>query len=145
MHTLIALGAGMLFGIGLILSGMSDPSKVLGFLDLAGRWNPSMAFVMGGAIIMAAIAFQFARSHGTAMLGGPLRLPTSDRVDPRLVFGGLIFGVGWGMGRYRPGPALASLLTGSIKPAVFVGGRLAGMAVFVFFEMPLRILRNRPA
>ena len=135
MQILIALGTGLLFGIGLILSGMTDPAKVVGFLDLAGNWDPSLAFVMGGAVVVATIGFRFARRRDTALLGVPMRLPTGSRIDRRLVLGGVTFGVGWGLAGYCPGPALASLLSGGIKPISFVVAMLVGMALFELVEM----------
>ncbi|MBC7204741.1 MAG: hypothetical protein H5U29_14750, partial [Pusillimonas sp.] len=103
---------GLIFGLGLILSGMSNPSKVLGFLDLSGLWDPSLAFVMGGAIVVGIIAFALARKRTTAFFGGALKLPTSTDIDKRLVIGSLTFGVGWGLAGYCPGPALVSLGSG---------------------------------
>ena len=138
MHVVIALASGLLFGIGLIVSGMTDPSKVIGFLDLAGRWDPSLAFVMAGAIAVAAIAFRFAARRSTALLGAPMRLPGARTIDRRLVLGGLCFGAGWGLAGYCPGPALASLLSGSVKPVFFVVAMLAGMALFELFELFFR-------
>jgi uncharacterized membrane protein YedE/YeeE len=133
-----ALFAGLLFGLGLILSGMTDPGKVIGFLDLAGAWDPSLAFVMGGAILVGVVAFRFARVRRTSLLNAPMRLPTATAIDRRLVLGGLTFGIGWGIAGFCPGPALASLLSGGIKPLVFVVAMLAGMAIFEILEM----LRN---
>ena len=138
MHVVFALASGLLFGIGLIVSGMTDPSKVIGFLDLAGRWDPSLAFVMAGAIAVAAIAFRFAARRSTALLGAPMRLPAARTIDRRLVLGGLCFGAGWGLAGYCPGPALASLLSGSVKPVFFVVAMLAGMALFELFELFFR-------
>lgn len=134
MQAIAALVAGMVFGIGLILSGMTDPSKVTGFLDLAGKWDPSLAFVMGGAILVGAVAFRFAAARRTALLGDPMQVPTSRTIDRRLVLGSLTFGVGWGLAGYCPGPALASVLSGSMKPILFVAAMLAGMALFALLE-----------
>lgn len=134
MQLLMALFAGLVFGLGLIVSGMTDPSKVTGFLDLAGAWDPSLAFVMGGAIAVGVIAFYFARKHSKAMLGGPMERPLARRIDRRLVLGGLTFGVGWGLAGYCPGPALASLVTGGAKPLIFTAAMLAGMGIFEIRE-----------
>jgi uncharacterized membrane protein YedE/YeeE len=139
-----ALFAGLLFGLGLILSGMTDPGKVIGFLDLAGAWDPSLAFVMGGAILVGVVAFRFARVRRTSLLNAPMRLPTATAIDRRLVLGGLTFGIGWGIAGFCPGPALASLLSGGIKPLVFVVAMLAGMAIFEILEM-LRNARHERA
>lgn len=130
MQIVVALLAGLVFGLGLIVSGMIDPSKVLGFLDLAGMWDPSLAFVMGGAVLVGAAAFGVAGKRGHSLLGAPMRLPTATRIDRRLVLGSLAFGAGWGLAGYCPGPALASLVSGGTKPLVFTLAMLAGMALF---------------
>ncbi len=133
-HRIVEFVVGLLFGIGLILSGMVDPGKVLGFLDLAGPWDPSLAFVMGGAILVGVFAFAVARKRTTSFLGDAMRLPTSGVIDRRLVGGGLLFGAGWGLAGFCPGPALVSLGAGQPKAAVFVVAMLAGMAVFEGLE-----------
>lgn len=134
MTIVSAMLAGLLFGIGLIVSGMTDPSKVLGFLDLAGKWDPSLAFVMGGAIIVGSLVFPFATKWKSSVLGTPMCLPTATTIDRRLVLGGLTFGVGWGLAGYCPGPALASLTHGGAKPWIFVIAMLGGMALFELTE-----------
>ena len=130
MRTMTALLAGLVFGIGLIVSGMTNPAKVLGFLDLAGRWDPSLALVMGGAIALGVLAFQMARRRSESLLGEPMRLPAATRVDRRLLLGALAFGVGWGLAGFCPGPGLASLASGGVKPAIFSGAMIAGMALY---------------
>lgn len=134
MHVFMALVVGLLFGIGLIVSGMTDPSKVIGFLDLAGKWNPSLGFVMGGAILVGFAAFRFAGGRTTSLLGDPMRLPTARHIDRRLMLGGVAFGIGWGLAGYCPGPALASLASGGAKPLIFGAALLAGMAIFELLE-----------
>lgn len=134
MKLFIALMAGLLFGLGLILSGMSDPSKVLGFLDLAGRWDPSLGLVMGGAVLVGSLVFPFASKRPQSILGEAMRLPKATHIDRRLVLGGLTFGVGWGLAGYCPGPALASLALGGMKPLLFVVAMLMGMALFEALE-----------
>jgi uncharacterized membrane protein YedE/YeeE len=134
MKVVMALLVGLLFGLGLILSGMSDPAKVLGFLDLGGNWDPSLAFVMGGAVIVGSLTFPFATKRSKAILGDAMRLPRATKIDRRLVLGGLTFGVGWGLAGYCPGPALASLAQGGIKPVFFFVAMLVGMAVFELLE-----------
>ncbi|QNA88698.1 YeeE/YedE family protein [Massilia sp. Dwa41.01b] len=130
MQIVAALLVGLVFGLGLIVSGMTDPSKVVGFLDLAGNWDPSLAFVMGGAILVGTIAFAFAGKRERSLLGATMRLPTATQVDRRLVLGSLAFGAGWGLAGYCPGPALASLASGGMKPLIFTLAMLAGMALF---------------
>jgi uncharacterized membrane protein YedE/YeeE len=142
VQMLMALFSGLLFGLGLIISGMTDPAKVIGFLDLAGKWDPSLAFVMAGAILVGLFAFRFAATRQQAILGGPMRLATAREIDRRLVLGGLAFGVGWGLAGYCPGPALASLATGGSKPLIFTLAMLAGMGIFEiqdrFFQFPAK-------
>lgn len=134
MKVFTALLAGLLFGVGLVLSGMGDPAKVLGFLDLAGNWDPSLALVMGGAVVVGSLVFPFAAKRPRSILGEPMQLPTATKIDRRLVLGGLTFGVGWGLAGYCPGPALASLAQGGMKPLLFFIAMLAGMAVFELLE-----------
>lgn len=130
MQIFMALMVGLQFGIGLIVSGMTDPAKVIGFLDLAGSWDPSLGFVMGGAILVGIFAFGVARKRKRSLLGAPMRLPTATVIDRRLVLGSLAFGAGWGLAGYCPGPALASLATGGAKPLLFALAMLAGMGLF---------------
>jgi uncharacterized protein len=134
MQALTALLAGLVFGIGLIVSGMFNPAKVLGFLDLAGRWDPSLALVMGGAIAVGGIAFAVADRRSTTLLGTPMMLPTARNLEPRLVLGSLMFGVGWGLAGFCPGPALVALGAGYGKAVVFVVAMLAGMLAFEWAE-----------
>ena len=130
MQILTALATGLIFGLGLILSGMTDPSKVIGFLDLTGQWDPSLAFVMGGAILVGLVAFQFAKGREKSLLGDLMRLPTARQVDRRLVLGSLAFGIGWGLAGYCPGPALVAVAQGGIQPLIFVAAMLAGMTFY---------------
>jgi len=134
MQAVFALISGLVFGLGLILSGMANPAKVLAFLDLAGRWDPSLALVMAGAIAVALPAFAWAKRRKTSMLGTPLSLPTSTTIDARLVGGGLLFGVGWGLAGFCPGPALVALGMGEAKALLFVVAMLAGMGGFELIE-----------
>lgn len=143
MQILMAFITGLIFGLGLILSGMTDPAKVIGFLDITGTWNPSLAFVMSGAILIAAIAFHFAKTRQKALLGDVIRLPAARKIDRRLVWGGLVFGVGWGLAGYCPGPALASLANGGSKPLIFVVAMIAGMAIFEIQERRSRALKRK--
>ncbi len=134
MAILASLFAGLLFGFGLILSGMADPSKVLGFLDLAGPWDPSLALVMAGAIGVGLVAFQIAGRSRLSWLGLGITLPTARHIDRRLVGGSLLFGMGWGLAGFCPGPALVALGMGEAKAVVFVLAMLAGMGLFELLE-----------
>ena len=129
-HRLSEFLVGLLFGIGLLLSGMTDPGKVLGFLDLFGNWDPSLALVMGGAIGVGVFAFALAKKRTVSFLGGAMRLPTSSQIDRRLIVGALLFGAGWGLAGFCPGPALVSLAAGQPKAAVFVAFMVVGMIIF---------------
>jgi uncharacterized membrane protein YedE/YeeE len=134
MTQLTALLAGLIFGFGLILSGMANPAKVLGFLDLAGHWDPSLAFVMAGAILVGIAAFFIAHRRTVSFLGGAMHLPKSRDIDRRLVSGSLLFGIGWGIAGFCPGPALVALGMGEMKALVFVAAMLAGMILFEIIE-----------
>jgi hypothetical protein len=127
---------GLMFGLGLLLSGMTDPGKVLGFLDIAGNWDPSLAFVMGGAITVAFFAFALARRRTTAFLGGAMHLPGTAPIDRRLLIGSLVFGVGWGLAGFCPGPAVVAAGAGLTKALVFTLAMIAGMAVHGFAAQP---------
>jgi uncharacterized membrane protein YedE/YeeE len=141
MQILIAFISGLIFGVGLILSGMTNPAKVIGFLDFAGAWDMSLAFVMGGAILVGLIAFHIAAKRPKALLGDVMRLPTATQIDRRLIGGALVFGVGWGLAGYCPGPAFTSLLSGSGKPVIFLVAMFAGMGIF---EIQDRLARRKP-
>ena len=121
--------AGLVFGLGLMISGMTDPSKVQGFLDLAGLWDPSLMFVMGGGVGVAIVGFHIARKRGTTFFGGVLHWPELNHIDAPLVIGSLLFGAGWGLAGFCPGPALVSMAAGQDKALVFVLAMLAGMAL----------------
>lgn len=131
---LSSLFAGLLFGFGLIVSGMANPEKVLDFLDLAGLWDPSLAFVMGGAILVGLVAFTVARKRTVSFLGLSMKLPTNRTIDRRLIIGSVLFGVGWGIAGFCPGPALVALGAGEIKAIVFVASMVTGMILFEFLE-----------
>ncbi|RQR66746.1 hypothetical protein DIE19_04110 [Burkholderia sp. Bp9126] len=134
MATWFAFIAGLVFGGGLVVSGMANPQKVLGFLDLAGRWDPSLAFVMAGATGVGVLAFAWARRRTKSWLGLPMPLPTARAVSVRLVAGSAAFGAGWGLAGFCPGPALVSIGFGSAKGIGFVVAMLAGMAAFEWIE-----------
>jgi uncharacterized membrane protein YedE/YeeE len=134
MIALASLLAGLVFGLGLIVSGMANPAKVLGFLDLAGAWDPSLTLVMAGAIAVSSIAFLLANKRTKSLLGAEMKLPAARDIDSRLVVGSLLFGIGWGVAGFCPGPGLVALGMGEVKALVFVAAMLAGMGVFELLE-----------
>ncbi len=134
MASIFAFVAGLVFGLGLIVAGMANPAKILGFLDIAGKWDPSLAFVMAGAIAVGLVAFALARRRTTSALGLSMQLPTARTVDVRLVGGSLLFGIGWGLAGFCPGPAIVALGAGYVKAGVFVVAMLLGMGVFELIE-----------
>ena len=127
MINVFSLLAGLLFGIGLIVSGMANPAKVLGFLDLAGRWDPSLLLVMGGALLVAFPAFVLAKKRSLSLIGAPMALPTATRLDRRLIVGSALFGAGWGIAGFCPGPALVALGMALPQAAVFCAAMLVAM------------------
>lgn len=143
MPLLASFLAGLVFGLGLIVSGMANPAKVLGFLDLAGAWDPSLAFVMAGAVALGLIAFRLARTRAVSYLGLDMKLPTARQIDRRLIGGSIVFGIGWGIAGFCPGPGLVALAMGEAKAFVFVLAMLAGMALFELLERrPKQRLQN---
>lgn len=134
MRNLSAFVAGLIFGIGLLLAGMANPAKVLGFLDLAGAWDPSLALVMVGAIGVALLPFTWARRQSRSLLGAAMQLPQKRELDRRLILGSLVFGIGWGIAGICPGPGVAILLTGHWQALLFVAAMLAGMLLFTVLE-----------
>ena len=127
MSILVNLGLGLLFGFGLIVSGMSDPAKVLNFLDLAGTFDPSLAFVMGGAVMVAFIGFRLVLKREAPLLSPRFQLPTRSDIDARLIVGPALFGIGWGLGGFCPGPAFTALGLAAPGTLAFVPAMLAGM------------------
>lgn len=138
MRNALAGLVGLMFGLGLCLSGMSEPSKVLGFLDLAGPWDPSLAFVMAGAIAVAAPAFALARRRRFDWLGGPMDLPRKRAIDAPLALGALVFGLGWGLAGVCPGPGVVDVGFASPGALAFVGAMAAGMLAYRGLEFALR-------
>jgi len=145
MIALASLLCGLVFGLGLIVSGMANPAKVLGFLDLAGQWDPSLAFVMGGAIGVGMVGFAVAGRRAVSLLGAEMRLPSAREIDRRLVAGSVLFGIGWGIAGFCPGPGLVALGMGEVKALVFVAAMLAGMGVFEWLERRRRMPAPRTA
>lgn len=138
---LVALLSGIAFGIGLILSGMVNPAKVLAFLDITGQWDPSLAFVMAGAVLVGYFAFKSAKRRNQTLLSAPIHLPTSRKVDSRLILGSLVFGIGWGLAGICPGPGLVLAASGHSGAVVFVAAMLLGMLIFDRLE---KRRTNRP-
>ena len=130
MNRISEFAIGLLFGWGLLISGMTDPGKVIGFLDLAGTWDPLLAFVMGGGILVGLIGFTVAKKRTRSFLGSAMYLPTSRDIDRRLVLGSLTFGAGWGLAGFCPGPGIVAMGAGESKAALFVVAMIAGMLVF---------------
>jgi len=129
-----SLFAGVLFGLGLIVSGMINPVKVQGFLDLAGAWDPSLMLVMAGAIAVGLFAFAAAKKRATTFIGEKIDLPTSTTIDLRLIGGSALFGIGWGLAGFCPGPALVGLGMGLPSALIFVAAMIAGMLLFALIE-----------
>ena len=127
MVAFVALIAGLVFGLGLMLSGMGNPAKVQNFLDVFGHWDPSLGLVMGGAIAVGLVAFTWAKKRKTAVLGEPMQLPTATVIDRQLLTGAALFGIGWGLAGFCPGPAVMNLSTGAGEVLLFVAAMLVGM------------------
>ena len=145
MHRFSEFLIGLLFGWGLLISGMTDPGKVLGFLDLAGAWDPSLAFVMGGGVLVGLVGFALAKKRTTSFLGSAMHLPTSRDIDRRLVLGSLTFGAGWGLAGFCPGPGIVAMGAGESKAALFVVAMLAVMLIFEGLERRARAAAARAA
>ena len=126
----VALAVGLVFGLGLIVSGMADPAKVLGFLDLFGSWDPSLALVMASAVGVGLLGFAFDTGRSRSALGLPMKTPANRAIDRRLVIGALVFGAGWGLAGFCPGPALVAVGEGSRQALLFAAAMVAGMLLF---------------
>ena len=129
MQPLVSLVAGVVFGLGLAIAEMTNPLKVLDFLDLAGHWDPSLAFVMGGAVMVTLVAFRFVLRRAVPLYGDRFHLPTLTQLDRKLLGGAALFGIGWGLAGYCPGPALATILSGNSETWLFVPAMLVGGAL----------------
>ena len=134
MASHFAFLAGLMFGLGLIVSGMANPAKVLGFLDITGNWDPSLVLVMAGAIAVSLVAFALARRRTMSALGLPMQVPSTRTIDARLIGGSVVFGIGWGLAGFCPGPAIVALGAGYAKAGVFVAAMLLGMGAFELIE-----------
>lgn len=142
MRLITAYIIGLIFGIGISISGMANPAKVLNFFDIAGNWDPSLIFVMGGALVVTFIGYRFVLAKPAPVLEQRFQLPTSTRLDLRLIGGSAIFGVGWGIAGFCPGGALPALGTGRSEVFVFVAALLAGIVIAKTF---VRIMEQRSA
>ncbi len=127
---IVALPAGTLFGLGLAVSGMMNPAKVIGFLDFAGAWDPTLAFVLGGALLVTVPAFRLILGRSRPILAEGFALPTRSALDARLLGGAALFGVGWGLSGFCPGPAVTALASGLAPVFAFVAAMVAGMALY---------------
>ena len=139
MYILFSFITGLVFGFGLIVSQMMSPVKVLSFLDVFGRWDPSLLLVMAAAVVVTGIAVLFSKKRTASLLGTPMVRPTARDVDRRLVIGSVVFGIGWGLAGFCPGPALVVLGTGHVKAFIFVIAMIAGMAIFEVAERKLGV------
>ena len=136
---IVALLAGTLFGVGLVVSGMVYPAKVIGFLDVAGEWDPTLMFVMGGGLLVTIPAFRLILKRPRPILADGFSLPTKSDLDGRMLGGATLFGVGWGLSGFCPGPAVVAMVTGLLPVFAFVAAMVAGMYIYVYlFERPLR-------
>jgi hypothetical protein len=129
-RAIVAFSCGLVFGAGLIISQMSNPAKVIGFLDITGNWDPSLALVMAGAVAVFGVLYRLALRQGTPLLAPRFMLPEKDSLDAPLMVGALIFGVGWGLGGFCPGPAIVSAAFGDTRVWAFVAAMIGGMLVY---------------
>lgn len=136
-RNLVAFAAGLIFAVGLALSGMTQPAKVIGFLDVAGAWDPSLAFVMMSAVGLNLVLFRFILRRSGPVLGGPFHLPDQTAIDGRLIVGSALFGVGWGIAGYCPGPSVVSIASGQTGPILFVAAMMGGFLAHHLFELVL--------
>lgn len=140
-NNLSAWSVGFLFALGLGISGMTDPQKVLGFLDIFGNWDPSLIFVMAGSILVHFISYKLIRRRKSPLFSSQWHVPQKTEITPSLVIGAILFGFGWGLAGYCPGPAVTSLASLQIGPAIFVMSMLIGMALFMLIDRKLKIKR----
>jgi uncharacterized protein len=142
LRTLAALGCGFVFGLGLAVSGMMNPAKVIGFLDVAGDWDPTLAFVMGGALLVAIPAYRVILKQRRPVLSGAFSLPAKEKLDASLIWGSSFFGVGWGLVGFCPGPAVAAIVTGLPTVLGFVAAMIAGMALHAWLSGERRLRKS---
>ena len=137
LKNIIGLLVGLLFGIGLLISGMTNPAKVQGFLDVFGAWDISLALVMGGGLIVAIIGVQLAKRQQTSWIGTLIELPSKTSVNKKLLIGAMLFGIGWGLVGICPGPGIVLLGTGQWQAYVFIPAMIVGMLIYQWFEPKL--------
>jgi uncharacterized membrane protein YedE/YeeE len=137
LKNIIGLGAGLLFGFGLLISGMTDPAKVQGFLDVFGAWDISLALVMGGGLMVALVGVQLAKRQGSSWIGTPIDMPTSTTINSKLLLGAVLFGIGWGLVGICPGPGIVLLGTGQWQAYVFIPAMVVGMVIYQWLEPKL--------
>lgn len=138
-NALAAFAVGFVFAIGLGISGMTQPQKVVGFLDAFGSWDPSLVFVMMGAVVVHFVTYKLIRKRNSPLLSAQWHVPTKTEITPALILGAVIFGVGWGLAGFCPGPAVTSLASFEAKPAMFVASMLVGMFLFKAFDKKLKL------
>lgn len=138
-NAIAAFVVGFIFAIGLGISGMTQPQKVIGFMDLFGSWDPSLVFVMGGAVIVHFVTYKLIRKRNTPLLAATWQVPTKTEITPALVIGSILFGIGWGLGGFCPGPAVTSLMSFESRPVIFVVSMLVGMILFKMVDKKLKI------
>lgn len=134
-----AFGVGYIFAIGLVLSGMTQPQKVVGFLDLFGHWDPSLIFVMGGAVAVHLLTYKLIRKRKSPLLSTVWHVPTKKELTPALILGSFLFGVGWALGGYCPGPALTALVTLNMQVIQFIIAMIAGMYLYKIVDLKFKI------
>ncbi len=133
-HQISAFLAGALFAAGLVIAGMTQPAKVIGFLDVTGSWDPSLAFVMGGALVVYGVAFRLITKRSMPLLGGRFQIPSRTDITPRLLIGASLFGIGWSIAGFCPGPAIVGFGSGMSEAFVFMPGMVAGMVLFRWWD-----------
>ena len=137
LKNMIGLLAGLLFGVGLLISGMTDPTKVQGFLDVFGAWDISLALVMGGGLIVAIIGVQIAKHQPTSWIGSSIEMPTKSVINKKLLIGAMLFGIGWGLVGICPGPGIVLLGAGQWQAYVFIPAMIVGMLIYQWLEPKL--------
>ncbi|MFB6351280.1 MAG: DUF6691 family protein [Bradymonadaceae bacterium] len=134
MRKLVAFGSGLLFAVGLVVGGMTQPKKIVDFLDFFGTWDPSLAFVMGGALLVNAVGYLWTRKRGEPLVARKFYIPQRRDLDWKLIIGAALFGIGWGLGGYCPGPGITAVASASMPALGFVGGLVGGILLYKGFD-----------